>query len=130
MAKRILIVDDEQDVLSVLEKGLTAEGYSVIKADNGRDALTLAKSQRPDVIILDVLMPDLHGGEVARKLRDVPKTENIPVIFLTGMFPKREDDEQGRIIAGCRVFDKPYDILQLITAIEEASEKEILTPIK
>jgi len=124
VAKKILIVDDEQDTLSVLGKGLTAEGYSIIKADNGGDALDLAKSERPDLIILDILMPGMDGGEVARMLKEVPETEDIPVIFLTGMFPKREEEEEGRVVAGNIMFDRPYDILKLITAIEKASARE------
>ena len=124
VAKKILIVDDEQDTLSVLGKGLTAEGYSVIEADNSGDAIDLAKSECPDLIILDVLMPGMDGGEVARRLKEVPETKGIPVIFLTGMFPKREEEEEGHIVAGNIMFDKPYDILKLITAIEEASARE------
>jgi len=124
VAKKILIVDDEQDTLSVLGKGLTAEGYSIIKADNGGDVLDLAKSERPDLIILDILMPGMDGGEVARMLKEVPETEDIPIIFLTGMFPKREEEEEGRVVAGNIMFDKPYDILKLITAIEKASARE------
>jgi len=124
VAKRILVVDDEQDTLSVLGKGLTAEGYSIIKADNGGDALDLAKSERPDLIILDILMPGMDGGEVARMLKEVPETKDIPIIFLTGMFPKREEEEEGRVVAGNIMFDKPYDILKLITAIEKASARE------
>ena len=124
VAKKILIVDDERDTLSVLGNGLTAEGYSIIKADNGGDALDLAKSERPDLIILDILMPGMDGGEVARMLKEVPETKHIPIIFLTGMFPKREEEEEGRVVAGNIMFDKPYDILKLITAIEKASARE------
>ena len=117
--KHILIVDDERDVVSVLAKGLTAEGYSVITALNGKNALALAKSERPDLIILDILMPDMDGPEVAVRLKEDRRTSDIPVIFLTGMFPKREDTEEDRIVAGYRWLDKPYDILKLITVIEE-----------
>lgn len=117
--KHILIVDDERDVVSVLAKGLTVEGYSVITALNGKNALALAKSERPDLIILDILMPDMDGPEVAASLKEDHGTSDIPVIFLTGMFPKREDTEGDRIVAGYRWLDKPYDILQLITVIEE-----------
>ena len=85
--KKILIVDDEKDVCSVLEKGLTSEGYFVLTASNGNDAIVLAKSRHPDLIILDVLMPDMDGGEDARRLKDVTGTKDIPVIFLTGMLP-------------------------------------------
>jgi CheY-like chemotaxis protein len=126
--KKILIVDDEKDVLSVLERGLAAEGYSVVKAENGEDALAIAENEQPDAVILDVLMPDMDGGEVARRLRKMPETSHIPVIFLTGMFPKRSESEQGRLVAGCKMFDKPYDILKLITAIEEVTAAESKIP--
>jgi CheY-like chemotaxis protein len=72
--KKILIVDDEPDVLSVLGKSLSVEGYSVITADNGNDAITLAKSEHPDLITLDILMPDIDGGKVAEKLREDPRS--------------------------------------------------------
>lgn len=124
--KNILIVDDEKDVLSVLEKGLTAEGYSVITASSGNDAIVLAKSRHPDLIILDVLMPGMDGGEVARKLKDVPETKDIPVIFLTGMFPRRAEDEDFRMVTDYVLFDKPYEILKLINVIENILlEKQI-----
>ena len=123
--KNILIVDDEQDVLLVLEKGLTAEGYSVITASSGNDAISLAKSRHPDLIILDVLMPDMEGPEVKRKLKEDPETKDIPLIFLTGIFPKREDDQEGRIVAGYVLFEKPYDILELMFAIEQLLREKV-----
>jgi len=100
VAGQILVVDDEADVLLLLRKGLAAEGYSVITADNGKDAVMLAESEHPDLIILDVLMPDIDGGEVARRLKESPETGNIPVIFLTGMFPKREEKKRVVRLAG------------------------------
>ncbi len=115
--KKILIVDDEMDVLSVLEKGLTTEEYSVIKADKGKDALVLAKSERPDLIILDLEMPDMYGGDITRMLKEEPETKDIPVMFLTGMFPK-EEEKDGRVVAGHMLFTKPYDIKELVTAIK------------
>jgi DNA-binding response OmpR family regulator len=115
--KKILIVDDEMDVLSVLEKGLTTEEYSVIKADKGKDALVLAKSERPDLIILDLEMPDMYGGDITRMLKEEPETKDIPVMFLTGMFPK-EEEKDGRVVAGHMLFTKPYDIKGLVTAIK------------
>ena len=126
MAERnILIVDDEEDVLLVLGKGLTAEGYSVITASNGNDAISLAKSRRPELLILDVLMPDMDGPEVDRRLKEDSDTRDIPVIFLTGMFPKRTDDEDGRLVAGHVLSEKPYDILKLVSAIEELLSEKV-----
>jgi CheY-like chemotaxis protein len=70
--KTILIVDDEADVLLLLEKGLTNQGYSVISASNGEDAVIAAWSHQPDLIILDVLMPGMDGPEVDIKLKEDP----------------------------------------------------------
>lgn len=118
MAKRILIVDDEKDVLSVLERGLTEKGYSIIPADNGSDAIMLAKSEHPDLIVLDILMPGMDGTEVAAGLREDPKTEDIPVMFLTCLYPKEKEAERGNMIGAHLMFAKPYDIEEVLTAIE------------
>ena len=116
--RKILIVDDERDALFILEGELTGRGYSVISADNGSDAINLAKSECPDLIILDIWMPGMDGAEVAAKLREDPKTKNIPVIFLTCLFQKREGEEQGRVVAGKVLIAKPYSIDGLSAQIE------------
>jgi len=112
--KKILIVDDEKDALFILEKELASRGYSVISADNGSDALKLAKSQYPDIIILDIWMPEMDGTEVAAKLQEDPKTKNIPVIYLSYLFQKIEGEAQGRVVPGKVLIAKPYDIEELV----------------
>ena len=122
--KKILIVDDERDALFILEKELAARGYSVIAADNGNDAMVLARSKHPDLIILDLEMPDTYGGDVTRMLMEDPETKDIPVIFLTGMFPKEEGGKGGRMVAGHVLFAKPYYIGELVTAIKKLLRTE------
>ncbi len=117
--KKILIVDDERDALLILEKELAGRGYSVISADNGSDALNLAKSQHPDLIILDIRMPETNGTEIAAKLQEYPKTKNIPVIYLSCLLQKREGEEQGRIVAEKVLIAKPYSIEGLSAQIEK-----------
>jgi CheY-like chemotaxis protein len=117
--KKILIVDDEPDALFILQKELTARDYSVITANNGRDAISLVRSQHPDLIILDVAMPDMDGGQVAEKLQEGLSTKDIPIIFLTALFPKRKGEEQGRVVAGRVFIAKPYDIEELLIQIEK-----------
>ncbi len=121
---RILIVDDERDALFVLEKELAARGYAVIAADNGKDAMVLAKSKRPDLIILDLEMPDMYGGDVTRMLREDPETKDIPVIFLTGTFPKEDEGKEGRMVGGYVLFAKPYYVEELVTAIKKLLRTE------
>jgi DNA-binding response OmpR family regulator len=117
--KKILIVDDEPDALFILQKELTARDYSVITASNGRDAISLVRSQHPDLIILDVAMPDMDGGQVAEKLQEGLSTKDIPIIFLTALFPKRKGEEQGRVVAGHVFIAKPYDIDELVAQMEK-----------
>ncbi len=117
--KKILVVDDEKDMLFMLEKRLTAEGYSVITAANGTNAIALAKSQHPDIIILDVLMPGMDGGEVAAKLKEHPLTRSIPVIFLTALLTKTEEYQENHTISSNITFAKPLDTEELLAQIKE-----------
>ncbi len=82
MKKTVLVVDDEQDIIEMLRYNLEKDGYAVIAARNGKGALEQAQ-KNPAVIVLDVMMPEMDGLEVCRKLKQDPKTTHIPVIFLT-----------------------------------------------
>ncbi len=122
--KKILIVDDEMDVRLVLEKSLAAEGYSVITARNGLDALSLAKAECPDLIILDRVLGDMLGEEVDTKLKEDVKTKNIPIIFLSALFSKKEEIEKDHVYGGHVMFAKPYEKQKLITAIRKLLREE------
>jgi DNA-binding response OmpR family regulator len=122
--KKILIIDDERDALFILEKELASRGYSVIAADNGRDAMNLAKSEHPDLITLDLLMPHIDGMEVAARLKEDLETKDIPVIFLTCLLSKRKEEEQGRVIGGHVFIAKPYSIEGLSTQIEKLVNRQ------
>ncbi len=117
--KKILIVDDEMDTRLVLEKGLTAEGYSVITAHNGNNALSIVRSKYPDLIILDRVLGDMLGEEVAARLRENPKTKDIPIIFLSALFSKKDEVERGHVFDNEKMFAKPYDMKKLLTVTEE-----------
>ena len=115
--KKILIVDDEPDVLTILEKRLGNTGYEVIRAENGRRALLLAEREEPDLIILDIDMPDMDGGEVAARLKDSESTKHIPVLFLSCLVTQKEEETN---IVGDSVFvAKPYNPEKLIDQIEQ-----------
>lgn len=115
----ILIVDDEEDVLWMLGKRLTAEGYSVIAATNGADAVALAKSQHPDIVVLDIIMPEMEGDEVAAELKELPLTRNIPVIFLTALRSKKEEKEHGSMVGHNITLSKPLDPEVLLDQIKK-----------
>ncbi len=117
--KKILVVDDEEDLLHMLEKRLTAAGYSVVTTSKGMNAVSLAKSHHPDIIILDVLMPDMDGGEVAAQLKEHPLIRDIPVIFLTALLTKTEEYKGNHTVSSNITFAKPFDIGELLARIKE-----------
>jgi len=89
MAKKILVVDDEPALVKVLAQVLTKKGYEVLEADNGQEALRLFFTHKPDMVLLDVVMPGLDGWQTCSRIRDISPT--IPIIMLTGR-RKTEDD--------------------------------------
>ena len=88
--KTILIVDDDPLVLDVLQEILTSGGYSVLKAENGKDGIAVAREKKPDLVLLDLNMPGMGGGEASRILNDDPNTRKIPIGFLSGLMTKQE----------------------------------------
>lgn len=83
LAQKVLLVDDEQDIVDLLKYNLEREGYHVITALNGKDALKLAKANRPDLIVLDIMMPGMDGVEVCTQLRQMQEFKNTLITFLT-----------------------------------------------
>ncbi|GJQ60133.1 MAG: response regulator [Candidatus Scalindua sp. AMX11] len=115
--KNILIVDDEKDMLTVLEKWLIVKGFDVVSAVNGTDAIQLAQSHKPDLIVLDVCLPDMDGGEVAKMIKENSETENIPIIFLTALLSKDEENRNSHVTGGNVMLAKPYNINEILTVI-------------
>ena len=116
--KKILIVDNEVEVLSVLERMLSIVGYSVIEATNAKDAIIIAKDMHPDLVILDILLPDMSGGETANILQNDSTTKDIPIIFLTGLLTKEEAKERSAA-EGRRFIAKPYKPDELLGEIRK-----------
>lgn len=81
--KKILLVDDEKDVLEFLKYNLEKEGYKVFCSNNGKDAIVVAKKEQPDLIVLDVMMPEMDGIETCSEIRKIDSLKNVLIIFLT-----------------------------------------------
>lgn len=81
--KKILLVDDEEDILEFLSYNLSKQGYRVFQANNGRKGLEIAKSESPDLILLDVMMPEMDGMQVCEQLRELDQLDNTFIVFLT-----------------------------------------------
>src|SRR5581483_5983825 len=81
--KRILVVDDEKDLVDLIAYNLQRNGYDVLTAYNGSDAVDLAQKELPDLVVLDLMLPGIDGTEVARRLKAEPTTAKIPIVMLT-----------------------------------------------
>ena len=116
---KILIVDDEIDTLLPLQKSLEVEDYLIVGASNGKEALIKAKTELPDLIILDLMMPEMDGYEVCEKLKKDPLTKNIPVIILTAKDAVR-DKVKGLDIGADDYVTKPFNLKELKARIKSA----------
>ncbi|MFB3919814.1 MAG: response regulator [Candidatus Velamenicoccus archaeovorus] len=114
---KILAVDDEPSVLTLLEKRLQAAGYEVLTATNGKDAVDVARREKPALIILDILMPGMDGSETAAILHEDAKTKDIPILFLTCLYTKREEQTEGHELGHNFFLAKPYDPKELLEEI-------------
>lgn len=99
MSKKILVVEDDTDNRRIVAKVLSVEGYEVVEATDGVQALSRVQAERPDLIIMDLALPNMDGWEATRRLKADPETRGIPVVAITA-FAMRGDEEQARA-AGC-----------------------------
>lgn len=114
--KTILVVDDDPDVVTVVKGILHSEEYRVQCAYNGREVFTRLKEERPDLIVLDVKMPEMDGFEVLKRLKAAPETSSIPVILLTGK-GQYHDMLTGYRLGTDYYMDKPFTSAQLINGV-------------
>ena len=123
----ILVVEDIPNVLELLEVTLRFQGYDVISAHNGEEALTILETKNPALIISDILMPKLDGFSMIQKLRVNPKTQNIPVIFLSATYVTPEDREFAMNLGASRFIEKPIDTEDFLLTIAELLSQEHIT---
>ena len=114
---KVMIVDDDEDIRLICELAIRRIGeWDVVLAASGEEALALAQSERPDVILLDVMMPGIDGPTTLARLRDQADTQNIPVVFLTAKAQQREVDHYMDLGA-TGVICKPFDVIKLADKI-------------
>ena len=113
---KILVVEDEPSQREVLAYNLKAEGFLVISADNGEDALLLVEEEKPDLILLDWMMPNLSGIEVCRRLKARDKTRAIPIIMVSAR-SEEMDKVRGLEIGADDYLVKPYSVIELIARL-------------
>ena len=118
MVPSILIVDDERELLHALTVRLTAAGFVCDTAMNGKEGLAKVQQRRPDLIVVDLLMPEMDGFEMCRRLKSDAATTSIPVLVLTAI-PERSLEERLHELGTVRVMHKPFDSMELLSAVRE-----------
>lgn len=124
--KRILVVDDESSIRRLLKVALTGRGFEVLEAEDGLQGLGMIAAEKPDLVVLDVMMPGMTGHQVHDKLRQDPKTKELPILFLSaaGTF-----EEQHREIAADPFSDylpkpfKPSEVADHISAMLDPAQR-------
>ena len=113
--RRVLVVDDDPSIQGFLAEALADEGYGVRTAANGREALAILREWRPDLILLDLMMPEMDGWAFRGEQRAMPGVADVPVIVLSAT---RDLDAKTRDLEPAQVFSKPFDLEALLGTIE------------
>src|SRR6476619_3219733 len=121
--ERILIVDDDEDILLIVQTILANAGYSVLVARNGREGVDLALDSRPDLILLDVMMPELSGWEVCTTLKSAPETRQIPIALLTVKSEIR-DLITGMQVGADDYITKPFTRKKLLSTVNRLLDEK------
>ena len=127
-SKRVLVIEDDHGMAHMLEKWLKTAGRTMIMAINGTEGLKVAKKESPDVILLDLMLPDVGGTEVAKRLLADEKTKKIPIIFITAYMGVENDKGKERIEIDGRmfpVFAKPLHREKLLSEVRKSINRRI-----
>ena len=118
---RVMVVDDEKDLTFFLKKNLEAKGeFQVQTCNDPRQALSEIRKFQPNVIVLDMMMPQVTGEDLAAELREQPSTESLPIIFLTALVKEEEAGSSGHVIGGQLFVAKPVKIDELVGVIHKS----------
>jgi CheY-like chemotaxis protein len=118
MPQTILIADDDPVIIKLLQVNLELEGYEVVTAEDGEAALRKAQEVKPDLIILDIMMPKMDGLTARQKMLEIPQLGDTPVIFLSAK-AQMADIQRGYDLKVAEYVTKPFDPLDLLTVIEQ-----------
>jgi CheY-like chemotaxis protein len=119
--KKILIADDEPDVLAILEKKLKQNGYDVLALSKGKEIIARVNTFKPDLIISDIVMPDMDGYAVGITLRQDEVTKKTPIIFMTGKELEFSGmQKRAEALGACDIINKPCTFEELLVKVKEA----------
>jgi two-component system alkaline phosphatase synthesis response regulator PhoP/two-component system response regulator VicR len=121
MALKVLVCDDERHIVRLIQVNLERQGYTVVTAFDGKDGLEKVKAEKPDLMVLDVMMPYMDGFEVLKALRREPETEALPVIMLTA---KAQDKDvfEGYRYGADMYLTKPFNPMELVSFVNRIAQ--------
>src|SRR6187401_1294023 len=125
MEKTILVIDDNKDIRENTAEILDLAGYKVTTAENGKKGVEAAIKEKPDIIVCDIMMPELDGYGVLHLVRKNPETQNIPFIFLTAK-TERSDFRKGMEMGADDFITKPFEEIELLNAVEVRLKKSAI----
>ena len=120
MATKVVLVDDDRHVLDVVSQMLAKRRYSVVAVSDGDVAVAKIVDEMPDLILLDIVLPGTDGTTIAQEVRGNPRTEDIPIVFLTGLVGSDETHRDHNRIGGHFFLAKPFDSTELFGVIDRA----------
>jgi DNA-binding response OmpR family regulator len=117
------VVDDDPVILRLIEVNLDLEGFEVVTADRGAEAVDKAREFAPDLILLDLMMPEVSGWEIAERLQEDAKTKDIPLVFLSAR-TQDEDRKRGEDLGVAGYVTKPFDPAELVSTIRKLTKRQ------
>jgi CheY-like chemotaxis protein len=118
---RIVVADDDPDILNIVSMSLEAMGHEVFRATNGAEAMVVVRAERPDLVLMDLMMPEVDGYEATMALKADPSTAAIPILALTAK-AMRGDEEKGRQAGVDAYITKPFRISQVLEVVNQYVE--------
>lgn len=117
MQKKLLFIDDDEGLINMMRIIFKRKSYDFYSAGFGKEGIEMAEEIEPDVIVLDIGLPDMKGFEVCKKIKEMKKGEQVPIIFVTGQYFSEEDKERGLKLGADDFLIKPFDPDELLTRI-------------
>ncbi len=125
---RVLVVDDEPVIRQILKQGLTQRGMEVIEAGTGMEALRLIKDREPDAIVLDAMLPDVHGFDICKRLRESRRYHHVPVVMVTAVYKGWRMAADMKETYGVHAYiEKPFDLRDVVRAVDDALSGKVFS---
>lgn len=118
MGKRVLLIEDEPNIIEAIRFVLSREGYGVDVHSDGATALAAVQTRAPDIVILDVMLPNRSGFEILRELREAEETQHLPILMLTARGQKK-DREMAQLYGASQFMTKPFSNSELLSSVAE-----------